>query len=346
MEQAPPPETVPPLGGDSSSFVPDCLIVTDSRGVILDANPAAAFLLRCGREFVIGKPLPLFAAAGHRSRLSLCLSRLAVGGGSDAFETEFARASEVPRLAAVIASGQGRATGVRWVAEDVTERKRGEAVREDLIRQLATAQEDERRRVARELHDSFGQLLTALTLATHAARHAAPVPLAVAARLDEVERIAGELSRSAHELAVRLRPTMLDDLGLGPALSQLVNDWSARTGVAVEFLPVEVDGLRVPPETETVVYRLVQEALTNVAKHAAATRVSIVVGRRDGQVTVAIEDDGVGFDPDAGVRAGQLGLLGLRERVALAGGAFVIESAPECGTTLLARLPGHTQNRG
>jgi signal transduction histidine kinase len=88
-----------------------------------------------------------------------------------------------------------------------------------------------------------------------------------------------------------------------------------------------------------VVYRLVQEALTNVAKHAGAKRVSVVVGRREGQVTVAIEDDGVGFDPDTGFRTGQLGLLGIRERVTLAGGMFAIESAPLRGTTLLARLP-------
>ncbi|MEO2089035.1 MAG: PAS domain S-box protein, partial [Gemmataceae bacterium] len=143
--------------------------------------------------------------------------------------------------------------------------------RRDLARRLSTAQEDERRRVARDLHDTLGQLQAGLGLALAAARHTPDLPAAAGERLDEVKRLADELGREVHALAVRLRPTSLDDLGLEPALRQLVADWFARTGVGVEFDATGVRHGRLPPEVETAVYRVVQEALTNVAKHAGAT---------------------------------------------------------------------------
>jgi PAS domain S-box-containing protein len=211
------------------------------------------------------------------------------------------------------------------------------ARRADLARRLATAQEDERRRVARDLHDQTGQLLAGLALAVRAAETAGPLPPAAGERLAEVRRIADDLGRQVHALAVRLRPTALDDVGLEAALGQLVREWAARAGVPIDF---ETAGLadRLPAEAETVLYRVVQEALTNVAKHARATRVSVVVSRHAGTATAAVEDDGVGFDPEA-AGAGRLGLVGMRERVTLAGGELDVESAPGAGTTIIARLP-------
>src|SRR5262249_44579044 len=159
-----------------------------------------------------------------------------------------------------------------------------------------SAQEDERRRVARELHDSLGQLMAAILLQIQSVRDAGPLPQAATERLDELQRLAHGLSRATHELAVRLRPPALDDVGLRGALKQCLADWAARTGVAAQFQSVEPEAARFPPEIETALYRVVQEALTNVARHACARRVSLVIQEQDGYAIVALDDDGLGFD--------------------------------------------------
>jgi signal transduction histidine kinase len=210
------------------------------------------------------------------------------------------------------------------------------AGRADLARRLASAQEAERRRVARDLHDQVGQTLTALGLAVGAAEAAGPAE--AAARLRGIRALADQVGRELHGAAVRLRPTALDDLGLPAAVGQLVADWSARTGVPAEFEAVGMAGGRLPAEAETALYRVVQEALTNAAKHAKASRVSVVVARRDEHATAVVEDDGAGFDP-ASAGDGRLGLVGMRERVALSGGELEVESEPGAGTTVIARIP-------
>jgi signal transduction histidine kinase len=221
----------------------------------------------------------------------------------------------------------------------------GMEARDDLRRRLVTAQEDERRRVARELHDSVGQLLTGLALAFKAVAAAGHLPPLIAAKLTEAKRVADALGKEVHALAVRLRPTALDDLGLDAALRQLVADWSVQTGVPVDFQTAGLNGGRLPSESETVLYRVVQEALTNVARHARAGAVSVVVTRLDGMASTVVEDDGAGFDPDAAGR-GRLGLLGMRERVELAGGELNVESTPGAGTAVIARIPVADAGRG
>lgn len=216
------------------------------------------------------------------------------------------------------------------------------AARTELLRRLVTAQEDERRRLSRELHDGLGQELTALILGLKELEHATPEDAPGRARLLEVERVVAGIGRAAHDLAVELRPTALDDIGVGPALSAYVARWSERTGIAADFKTVGLDGERLPPEVETAVYRVVQEALNNVAKHAEARRVSVIVARQDGELVTLVEDDGRGFDPDrAGSGSGRrsLGLLGMRERLGLVGGTLVIESGNGEGTVVQARVP-------
>jgi signal transduction histidine kinase len=209
------------------------------------------------------------------------------------------------------------------------------ARRRDLARRLASAQEDERRRLSRELHDSVGQLLTGLSFSIKAAESASPLSPA-AEELAEVGRLTNALAREVHGLAVRLRPTVLDDVGLEAALAQLGRDWSVRSNVPVKVRAVGVG--RLPAEVETTVYRVVQEALTNVAKHAGATLASVVVTRTEKGVSVVVEDDGTGFDPDHTPK-GRLGLLGMRERAELAGGVFEIESSPGAGVTVVMQIP-------
>jgi PAS domain S-box-containing protein len=210
--------------------------------------------------------------------------------------------------------------------------------RRDLARRLATAQEDERRRVARDLHDTVGQLMAGLSMGFKAIETGGDLPPPAAARLAETQRIMGELGRELHGLAVRLRPTSLDDLGLEAALGQLVFEWASRSGVKADFHAAGLGRARLPAEVETTVYRVVQEALTNAAKHAQATRVGVAVTRSGGFVSVVVEDDGTGFDPDAPT-TGRLGLLGMRERVELVRGEIDVESRPGAGTTVAVQIP-------
>lgn len=323
-------------------FAPDGQLVTDGQGVVVEANHAAATMLRCPKEFLVGKPLGFFVAAGCRPRFYQSLARLHGAAGSDEFETQVGHRGGRRDVFMRVATGDGGVDGepvFRWLVRDVTDRRQAEAARDDLLRRLVTAQEDERRRVARELHDTVGQLLSALLLSVRAARDAGPLPPAALNSLDDVQRVAHELGRATHDLAVRLRPTALDDVGLHAALLHHLEDWSARAGVEVQFQAVGAESMRFPPDVETALYRFVQEGLTNVARHARARLVSVVLERQGGLAIVVVEDDGTGFDPEASAGTERLGLLGMRERLALLGGCLEIESSPGAGTTLVARVP-------
>jgi two-component system, chemotaxis family, CheB/CheR fusion protein len=212
------------------------------------------------------------------------------------------------------------------------------ARRVELARGLETAREDERRRVARDLHDQTSQLLAGLSLAIRAAAEPGSLSPQTAAKLTEIQRVADELARQVHGMAVRLRPTSLDDVGLEAALGSLISEWSSRHRVPADFQAAGLAGVRFPTEVETALFRVVQEALTNVSKHANATQVGVVVSRHNGSATVVVEDNGAGFDPERAGN-GRLGLLGMRERVTHLGGEFVVESAPGGGATVIARIP-------
>lgn len=236
-------------------------------------------------------------------------------------------------------SGQLR---IAIVFRDVTERKRAEEARNEALRQLVTAEEEERRRISRELHDSMGQLVTALLLRLGVLARDAASPEQTS-RIQELERLADRIAREMQHLAVELRPPALDNLGLELALRSQLQEWSERHGVAADFHSTGLDGERLPPEIEATLYRIVQEGLTNVLKHAEATHVSLILERHRGVVRGILEDDGRGFALDeilaAPEKARRLGLRGMRERVALLGGELEVESTPGSGTTLFVRIP-------
>ena len=217
------------------------------------------------------------------------------------------------------------------VAVDLSHR-----VAQDALRRVVSAQEAERRRLARELHDETGQALTSILLGLRAVEEAEG-ELELRAAIAEVRELVRSTLRDVRRLAVELRPTALDDFGLVPALERLTDSFSEQTGISVDFQASLPSG-RLPSEIETALYRIVQESLTNIVKHARAGSVSVVLTRKEDAVSVVVEDDGVGFEPGR-PRDGGLGLLGMQERVALLGGRLAIESRPGAGTTFVAEVP-------
>jgi signal transduction histidine kinase len=217
------------------------------------------------------------------------------------------------------------------VAVDLTRR-----VARDSLRRVVEGQEIERRRLARELHDETGQALTSILLGLRAVEEArsADESRAAASRLRELVVVT---LQDVRRLAVQLRPKALDDFGLVPALERLAETFTEATGISVD-LEAQLGEARLPSEVETTLYRIVQEALTNIVKHAHARNASILLVRRPGTVNAVIEDDGDGFRADD-VRADAAGLIGMRERVALHDGRVTVESSPETGTTLAIEVP-------
>ena len=216
------------------------------------------------------------------------------------------------------------------IAVDLSQR-----VSRDALRRAVTAQEAERKRIARELHDETGQALTSILLGLKPLEEAIEGEEARAA-LDSLRSLVGATLERVRSLALELRPAVLDDFGLVPALERLAATFCEHTGTRVELV-ADVGG-RLPPDVETALYRIIQEALTNVGKHAHAEHVSVTLTRSSSGVVAVVEDDGRGFDPGA-VGADRLGLVGMRERLALVGGELRVESVVGSGTTLVAEVP-------
>ena len=217
------------------------------------------------------------------------------------------------------------------LAVDMSER-----IASDSLRRVVEAQELERRRLARELHDETGQALTSILLGLKALEEKLDDAGSRAAAVELRELVVTTL-QDVRRLAVELRPSALDDFGLVAALERLSASFSDQTGIEIDFETALGDE-RLPAEVETALYRIVQESLTNVVKHARARRISILLARRNGAIKAVIEDDGQGFDPAASPSAG-FGLVGMRERLALLGGRLEVESSGDTGTTIAAEVP-------
>jgi signal transduction histidine kinase len=217
-----------------------------------------------------------------------------------------------------------------------------EAMRGQLLRKIITAQEEERRRISRELHDEAGQALTSLLIGLKTMEKAEGMDQ-VRALISDLREVLNQTLDKVHDLAVELRPSVLDDLGLVPALARYVSGCSLRFGFEAEFETAGLDGRRLPPEVEITLYRIAQETLTNVARHANARHASVLLQRRKGAVVLVVEDDGEGFDVDPAIASAQeqerLGLYGVEERALLVGGLLTIESRPGAGATVSVEIP-------
>jgi signal transduction histidine kinase len=247
---------------------------------------------------------------------------------------------------------------IKWYAAayDIEDRKRAEMLlrdREQQLRQLLEkvvhVQEDERKRLARELHDETGQSLMSLLVGlcaiqdsetlSHAKEQAAHLRTVASRAMEETQR-----------LAQGLRPMMLDDMGLEPALKRYASDFAQAYGVAVSVDTIGLKGERLPAQVETALFRIAQEALTNIAKHAAAQHVNILLSRHLSDIQMIVEDDGVGFasgyDSKTPIPSNHLGLYGMRERVGMLGGVIAFESMPGQGTVIHVRVPVPLERQG
>jgi len=228
------------------------------------------------------------------------------------------------------------------LAESNNQLRHEMAEREALRRKLLHAQEEERRRIARELHDQMGQNLTALNVGLKSLLDRQSRS-GLGGHVQHLQELATQTARDLNRVAVELRPAALDDLGLVKAIRAFTETWSTRYGIDVDFEAGQYQPAGISSEIETILYRIIQEALNNVAKHSGATRVALVLRHAADHVHAIIEDDGRGFDArvasQSGNGSGRLGLLGIQERLGMVGGNFKVESAPDRGATLLVRIP-------
>jgi signal transduction histidine kinase len=237
------------------------------------------------------------------------------------------------------AEARNGATVLMAIITDLTYRKQAEATRLRLLQRLISAEDEERRRVARELHDETGQALTALLVGLRALEDQA-ITVEGQSAAKRLRTVAAQTVDNVGRLARGLHPSVLDDMGLAAAARRHVSDFAQAFGVAVDLRLESSVSHRLPSPVQTTMYRILQEALTNVARHARAGAVGVELKCEETTLELVVRDDGVGFDADASRReAAGLGLHGMQERVALLGGSVEIESRPGHGTMIRARIP-------
>jgi PAS domain S-box-containing protein len=330
----------------------DAIIGKDLNGIIISWNAAAERLFGYRAAEVIGRPISLIIPPDLQAEELILLDRLRHGEPLEHFETVRiagdGRRIPICLTISPIRGAAGAIIGASTIARDITDRKRAEAKRVEqdrellvLSRRLVWAQETERRNIARELHDEIGQSLTVTELNLQALL-ALPGNQAMVSRLRESLQVVVRVQEQVHDLSLNLRPSMLDDLGLEATLRWCANRQAALVGLQTE---VRVDPLehRLDPVIETECFRVAQEALNNVVKHAKAHTVIVELTRNDEQLHLSVRDDGIGFDVasvrEQAVRGISLGLLSMEERSARAGGGLRYHAIPGQGTEVHAWFP-------
>ena len=255
-------------------------------------------------------------------------------------EREAARIKQEARSAKLDRSlAQSRAVAAE-LKEQIQRRAKTEL--SEVLRSTVAGQEAERKRIARELHDSLGQTLTLLQFGLDELDDSLPESIKLGKQLKILKELADGLWSQVNRLAWEIRPIALDDLGLETSIRQIMETWSEH--LKLEFdLHLALNGRRLPSAVETTLYRVLQEAITNIARHAEATRVAVILEASEKEVRMIIEDNGRGFSTNEAEPADKpskrLGLLGIRERLSLVSGTLEIESEPGCGCTLYVRVP-------
>lgn len=331
----------------------DAIITTDRNGRVVLFNRAAELAFGCPAALIIGhsikRLLPPRFRATHPQHMQAFAHTGAASkrmGGSRVVSALRANGEEFPvdaSISQVLVGGERFFTIIlRDVSAKIRAERELESAREE-IRQLAlatqTAREQEKARIARELHDELGQALTALKMdVAWLQNNLGSNPAKLATRTQAMSALLDSTMAATRRIASDLRPLILGDLGLEPALEWLVGDFSRRHGVACE-LQVAPECADLAEPVASALYRIVQEGLTNIARHACATGAGVRIYQRGGEVMLTLQDNGRGFDPDSPPREGSYGLKGIRERVYLLGGQVDLLSGPGRGTIVQVTIP-------
>lgn len=349
----------------------DAIYSYDLEGHILTWNKSAEKLYGYKKKEIIGQHITKLIPPEKASEPEEIIAAIKKGESFVSFETSRTEKNgmifDSIMTASPVVDARGKLTAVSVILRDITEQKKtGESLRKTaeklaetnldlmienkerqrmekervlLMEKLVTTQEDERRRISRDLHDHVGQQLTALRLNLRLLA-SSPDQKNLINKIREAEQMAREIDADLHFLARELRPAMLDDLGLSDALVNYVEQWSERFDIKVKIHTYTFRDIELSPEVETNLYRIAQEILNNIVKHSKAHQVSVLFGRSNGEALLIIEDNGIGFDPDKkALQKSGLGLIGIRERATLVGGNIEIESASGRGTTVYVRVP-------
>ena len=327
------------------------LLVLDHEGLVVEANPAACKMLGSAKEELPGRPVEELLAAGHEHLLDDLHKQITEVGTARLELITRAHGDDQPleleaRGAALDLDGEPH---VLAMLTDQSELHQAMLRHAQLSRKVLMAQEEERARVSRDLHDELGQILTALRLEISWLRKkacasvAAPeVGQACDSAVEMVEKAAEEL----RHICKGLRPPLLDDLGLEPALRLLVEDFEERSGLDIGFKSHMDDGVQaVPSEVGLCTYRILQESLNNITRHAAARHVNIIISDSGEELVLSVYDDGSGFDPSTRDARKGSGIAGMRERAYLVNGSLHLRTEPHQGTRVTLRVPLNASRR-
>jgi PAS domain S-box-containing protein len=331
----------------------DAVITVDEEQKIVLFNRAAEQVFRVRREDMLGTPLdrllPARFRGAHRAHIDgfgrTGVTSRRMGDITTLWALRPDSGEEFPIEASISQAAEGGRRFYTVILRDITLRKQAEdALRQsqrelrELSARVLEAREEEKARIARELHDELGQLLTALKMDLGWVRERLASDAQLDSRLNEMSGLLDRTVGATRRISADLRPLMLDDLGLADAAAWLVDDFAKRSGVASSIdLPEAMP--EVSKAIGTAVYRAIQESLTNIARHAGAKRAWVVLAVEDGAIHVEVEDDGRGIAPEDLAKARSLGLKGMRERIAFLGGTFDVSRAPRGGTRLRLRVP-------
>lgn len=332
----------------------DAIISKDLNGVITSWNKGAEMIFGYKADEVLGKSITILMPPDRINEEPGILERIRRGERVDHYETvrrhKNGRLIDISLNISPVRDLHGQIIGASKIARDITSQKEVSRARSeaDTMRRIVEAQEVERRRIARDLHDHIGQQMTAMRLKIQGMVAKFEGDPAVEEEIEELRQLAEKMDWDIGFLSWELRPTDLDALGLKVALNAFVEEWSNQRGIRASF-ECSIEQLgggtgRMPAEFETHLFRIVQEALNNISQHSRAETASVILRSIGGAgVSLIIEDDGVGFDRvddgEAGLAYSGLGLVGMRERANILGGSLDIESRPGRGTTLFLRFP-------
>jgi two-component system, NarL family, sensor histidine kinase UhpB len=345
----------------------DAILTVDASQRVVLANPAAAGMLRLPQSELVGAPLERFIPVRSRERHHMHITNFGAAPPtsrpmSPQREVAGLRAdgTEFPIEAAISHSSADGQKLYTVILRDITERKRAETQLRQMKQEIESShadlqrlasrqdrvQEDERKRIARELHDDLQQKLAAILMNLSAAKsqlqQLAHPPAAAEQALDAADELAAAAIESTRRIVNDLRPQLLDDLGLAAALEALCEQFARTSGMRCQLhtQPRACDRAAAVPALATCLYRLAQESLNNVAKHAQATAVDVRLSiDGDDRLRLEVRDDGRGLDDDARRKPGAFGLRGMQERLRPFGGTLMLQATPEGGTLVLARVP-------